>query len=286
LAERFRAKAKPETKTVKAADRPKLDPTPELIELFKEYAPLKQIFDLVTERNEREKKAINKLVWAEYLKVLWQKKSQPKNPAIEVKGDNGKVDITAMYQVNTGSKIKVNMPPTEEGQEPDEVLVEALVDAGLEPEDAISLVQKEIDFTPRWSLDLTELLTSKNDIERGAAEKFFIFAQREDENGEPIAPDAPLVLTPEEWGYIGNHINARCKFDARLTDGDNFLDRVCDYVHSQEQLGTVLTFITPLAFINRTKFGVNDNPADRNDRLIEKAASILGAELGSNSDEE
>lgn len=286
LAERFRAKAKPATKTVKEKDRPTIDLPDEIVDLLKEYAPLKQIFDLVDKRNKREKKAINAAIWPLYVKALWQKKSQPKNPGIEIKGENGKVDITAMFQVNTGSKIKINMPSCSEDQEPDEVFVEALVDAGLEEQDAINLVQKEIDFTPQWSVDFTALLTSKNDKEREAAEKLFTHLQGEDAEGNSIPSDTPLVFTPEELNYLQCHINGRCKFQARLTDGDNFLDRVCDYAHSAEQLETILAFITPEFFINRTKFGVSDDPATCNERLIEMAATMLGAELGTGNDEE
>lgn len=290
LAARFMSKAKPATKSVAKKDRPVLQISDELAELIRNYAPTKEIFDVVSARNEREKKEVNDGLWESWIDALWSKKSKPETPAIKVKNDEGVLDVEAMFIVNAGSKIKVDCPPTGEDQQPDEVFVQALVDLGVGQSDAENLVEKEIDFTPLWSLDLTSLMHGKfgstfapaTAIQRQASEKLFLFLQGCDADGNPLddASSATLSLDDNERDALQEHINSQVKYSAKLTDGDGFLDRVCQYAHTREQLGAILSMLKPVFYISRVKFAVSDDPTRKAERLIEEAASRLGADVG------
>lgn len=295
LAERFRSKAKPATKEVKDKDRPTIQLTPEIEALFREFAPTKELFDILEAKKDREAKELNAELWKLFVASLWQKKNQPKNPNIEVKNSDKKVDCKGMYTVQTGAKIKVDMPPVEDGESPDEAFVKALIALGVEEADAIRLVERELDFTPQWTLPLTDLLHGRfaggkfspaSDSQRSGCEKLFLFIQGEDSEGNALDENSTLQFSDEEREAISEAVNSNVKYAVRLTDSGSFLDRVCEYAHCREQLESILTLIKPLAFVQRVKFAVSDDPAKKNERLIEAAADILGAELGKDADDD
>jgi hypothetical protein len=57
-----------------------------------------------------------------------------------------------------------------------------------------------------------------------------------------------------------------------------FLDRVCSYVSSIEQLKAIFTVIKPIIWPGQVKFAVNDNPTEKNHRMWMEAKDILGVE--------
>lgn len=292
LAARFAKKSRPTTTTIKKEDRAQMSIPAELAKRYAEYAPTKAIFDLFDSRNKTEKRGLNEDLWTEWIKLLWSKKSQPQNPKIVVKNENGEVDCEGMFQITTGSKIKINMPPVGDDEEPDEVFVAALIDLGVEAQDAIDLVEREVDFIPIWNVNLTTLMhgafggdfSPATDDDKSGGEPLFLALMGENEEGEEL--DAAgraevLASIPEEgWSAIQEHINGHTKCGVQLVDPGSFLDRVCGYAHSEDQLASILSMITPLYFMTRTKAFVSDDPAAKVDRLISEAATRLGADLG------
>ena len=270
----FAKKAKPQASSAKKSDRPTLDLPKEVVDQLAEYAPTKSLCDIVTERKARQSTELKEALWAIFLKTYWAKKARPNNPKIQARGDDGKVDSEGVLQLK--AMFRINMPTVGEDEDPSEVMVAALVDVGLGEDDARALVEKELDFTPKWGLDLTTLMTKGDGIAKAAAEKFFLRSQgvTEDENGES------LDLTDQEWGALGEVISSGVKHGVELVDKSNFLERVCDYCHSLDQLDGVFSVIVPQQALSGIKFAVGDSTETRNNRLIEEAAAILGAELG------
>jgi hypothetical protein len=269
----FAKKTAPKAKAPAKKDRPVLQLPEDTVELFEEFCPTKELFDLLEERKSRMASELNAAIWDEYLKRFWGGKAQPQNPGLESKQD-GKVDCKGMYIVM--ARFKINMPPVGEDEDASEVFTQALVDLGLEAEDAANLVENELDFTPTWGVDLTSLMKGSDETAQSAAEKFFLLSQgvTEDENG-------PLALTPEEWAALGEEINTyRENKGVELKDKANFLNRVCNYCHSVDHLDAVLQLIKPVAYVKGAKCAVSSSTDEKNHRLIASAADILGAELG------
>lgn len=296
LAARFAKKSKPTTTAVKKKDRAVMEIPKEIAKKYAEYAPTKALFDLFEARNKTEKAQLNEDLWAEWIKLLWHKKSQPQNPKIVVKNDHGEVDCEGMFQITTGSKIKIDMPPVGDDEEPDEVFAQALIDLGVEADDAVELVEREIDFTPIWTCNFTTLMhgefgndfTPATDNQKAVGERLFLALMGQDEEGNELDAKGRAKLLadiPDEgWDALQEHVSDNTKYGVQLVDPGSFLDRVCNYAHSEDQLAAILSMITPLYFMTRTKAFVSDDPAAKADRLIEEAAKRLGADLGVSDD--
>jgi hypothetical protein len=271
----FAKKAKPEQDTKKKTARPTLELPEEVVAQLAEYAPTKVLFDIVSERKERQNAELKQELFGHFLRTYWEKQARPNNPKVQARNDQGKVDSEGILQLK--AIFRINMPTVGEDEDPSEVMVNALTEVGLEECDARKLVDKELDFTPKWGVDLTEVMTKGDGPAKSAAEKFFLLSQgvTEDENGD-------IELTAQEWGALGEIINSGVKHGVELVDKANFLERACTYCHSLDQLDALFSVIVPQAALSGIKFAVNDSTDDRNKRLIEEAARILGAELGVN----
>ena len=276
---RFSKKAKPKTKKVAKKDRPKLPITPDLEEKLKSYAPLKRLTDLLEARRKQEAKDLGEAIWQHYIDFLWQKQKAPETPKIEARDENGKVDCQAQYMVQQGLKIKINLPPMDEDDDAAEVFVAALVDQGVSEDDARNFVESELDLTPQWSIPITTLCAGDDPQLKNAAEKLFLWLQGEDEDGNELDDDAPLVLDASEKAALGEYVNEEAVTDPKLVDPSNFLDRVCNYFSTNDDIAAVLSMVTPTHFLSRTEFGVSSSEAEKTARLKEQANEIVGEEV-------
>jgi len=276
---RFSKKAKPKTKKVAKKDRPKLPITPDLEEKLKSYAPLKRLTDLLEARRKQEAKDLGEAIWQHYIDFLWQKQKAPETPKIEARDENGKVDCQAQYMVQQGLKIKINLPPMDEDDDAAEVFVAALVDQGVSEDDARNFVESELDLTPQWSIPITTLCAGDDPQLKNAAEKLFLWLQGEDEDGNELDDDAPLVLDASEKAALGEYVNEEAVTDPKLVDPSNFLDRVCNYFSTNDDIAAALSMVTPTHFLSRTEFGVSSSEAEKTTRLKEQANQIVGEEV-------
>jgi len=275
---RFAKKSKPKAKSVAKKDRPKLDLPKDVQEAFLNYAPLKRITDLFETRRKQEAAELADEILEHYIELLWAKKKRPDTPVIEARGEDGKVDSTGQFLVQQGSFLKVNMPEVGDDEEGDKIFVQALVDLGLQKDDAENLTEKELDLTPQWAIPLTTLIRGSGET-ASAASKLFCWLQGEDEEGNEIDPDEPLVLSAAERQSLGEYVDENATYNPQILEPSNFLDRVCDYANTVEQVKAILTMIRPRFYVTRTKFGVNSSETEKRDRLRDQAAVIVGEEI-------
>lgn len=286
--DRFRAKAKPNTKAVRADERPVVELDTETQHRFVDFAAAKELFDLVEAEKSTLSKEVSRSIYEKFVDALWHAKSQPQNPAIKVKNSVGKLDAEGQFIVQGGSKIKVNMPEVGEDEQPEEALVRALTDLGLPHASADSLVGAEVSFVPQWSLNFTDLLRGEvregkivppTDTQTNAAEALFCVLNGEDAEGNRLDSKGRLELlksiSEDGWKALNENVEGHTSYFPTLVDSANFLDRVCNYASSREELDAILTVFTPVYFCSRVKFAVSDSAEGKTERLLDEAKSIL-----------
>lgn len=267
------AKTKPK-KTKK--QRPTLELDAETAHLFREWVPANVLFNHFKSHEEVTKAAVKDGAFNRWVTMMWEHQKQPANPALKAGNDQGQPDVEGMMVIQTKFKIAVAN---------DVEAVEALVAQGIREGDAQKLVDAELDFTPRMSLvSFNELIYGhKGDngyVEATAQEQAIankmlkLLGMLPLDEGEEVEP-----LTEGE-------INRVQKLDNNVVVKDGFLDRVTSYVHSKDQLAAVFRVIQPVIALKGAKFAISDALNDKNQRLLEEAAGILGMALGEDEEEE
>jgi hypothetical protein len=301
VVDRFRKKAKPNTKEVKDNDRPIMQIDEETQHRFVSFAATKELFDIFEESKKEQTDELYSTLFRTWKSTLWKNKSQPITPKIIAKNELGKVDAEGQFIIQTGSKIKINMPSVGEDESPEEVLTMALVNAGLNQPSAERLVEQEVSFVPQWSLNFTDLLhgvMEKNklqpasDLQIGSSEALFQVINGEDADGNPLASkdrlDMLKSITEDGWNALKFNVEKHTSYFPSLVDSASFLDRVCGYCNSPEELDAVLLVFKPVNFCSHVKFGVSDSSVDREQRMQDKAKAIVRDGCGGldSSDEE
>lgn len=296
VVDRFRGKVKPSTKEVKPDARPVIDIDDETKEKFVNFAATKELFDIFEESKKEQTADVYGAIFEKYKDALWKTKTQPKNPAIKVERSGGGLEAEGQFIVQVGSKVKINMPQVAEEELPEDVLLKAMVDLGIKKSNAARLIENEVSFVPQWSLNFTDMLHGSivegklqpaNDSQITASEILFQVINGQDEDGNELTPKSRLDMlkgiTDEGWILIKQNIESHTKYFPQLVDGANFLDRVCNYAETREELDMILTVFCPVHFCQRVKFACSDSPEDKIDRLVAEAkAAITGK---SNDDE-
>lgn len=292
VVDRFRSKVKPSTKEVKADARPVIELDDETKAKFVEFAATKELFDIFEESKKEQTADIYREIFDKYTDALWRSKTQPKNPAIKVTNREGSLEAEGQFIVQVGTKIKINMPAVEEEELPEDVLLKTLVDLGVKKSNAARLIENEVSFVPQWSLNFTDMLHGvmlegklqpANDAQISASEILFQVVNGQDEDGNDLTHKSRLEMlnkiSDEGWVLIKQNVESHTKYFPQLVDGANFLDRVCNYAETREELNSVLTVFCPVHFCQRVKFACSDTETNKKSRLIAKAkASIIGSD--------
>lgn len=287
--DRQRAKVKPNTKAVKDSDRAVIEIDEETQQKFIDFACSKEIFDLVEAQKTAQSKDVAAAVYEKFVDVLWRSKSQPQNPAIKATS-GGRLDAEGQFIVSGGSKIKINMPETMEDEQPEEALVRGLIELGLPQSNAERLVNTEVSFVPQWSLSFTDLMRGEvksgkinpaTPTQMSASEILFCAINGEDLDGNEVDGVGRLKLlssiTADGWFALQTNVKGRTSYFPTLVDGPDFLDRVCNYADSREDLSAILTVFTPVYYCSRVKFAVSDSAEGKKERMLEEAEAIIGA---------
>lgn len=289
VADRLRKKAKPTTKSVKDSDRAVIQIDPGTQQRFVEFARTKEIFDLVEAQKTQQQKGVSGEIYEKFVDTLWLSKSQPQNPAIKAK--SGDTDAEGMFIVSAGSKIKISVPEPGEDEEFEEALVRGLVLAGVKQENAERLVSGEVSFMPEWKLNLTDMM--RGEVKAGkivpstptqmtAAEILLCVINGENLDGEALTPDSRSELlasiTDDGWFAIQSNVEGNTKYVPMLVDGEGFLDRVCNYADSRDELRGILTCFAPTHYCSHVKFAVSDSAEDKREKMLEEAKAILGCD--------
>jgi hypothetical protein len=76
---------------------------------------------------------------------------------------------------------------------------------------------------------------------------------------------------------IKHNIENHTKYYPQLVEGKLFLDRVCSYADTFEELESILTMFDPIHYCSRVKFACSDSKTEKDNRLFEEAkATIAG----------
>lgn len=273
---------RPTTKA-KKADRPVVDLDDELKRDFVEFVMLKSIESRVSDEKDEITKDVYSRIFEKYTQSLWASKIQPVNPSVVVKNLKGDVEASGMFIVMVGSKIKINMPSIDD-KTPVECLISALVSYGVDEENAFALVQEQVFFVPDFSLNFTEMingqiisgkLQSSSEIQKNSATILFKSIFDNFENKESRL-DFLSNISEDGWIALKEKVNSSIKYEPKLRDGANFIDNVCKYASSYEELCGILKVFVPLYYCRSCVFAPEDS--NRTSRLIEKSVEVLSEE--------
>lgn len=288
VVDRYRSKTKPMTPAIKADARPVIDLDDETKQKFVKFSATKELFDIFEESKKEQTEELYSDVFEKYKDVLWRSKTQPKNPSIKVMNASGSLEAEGQFIVQVGSKIKINMPPVGDDEFPEHVLTTALVDLGVRLSSAALIVEKEVSFVPQWNLNLTDMLFGvivdgtlqpASDAQITASELLFQVINGHDEDGNDLDPKSRLEMlkkiSEEGWSLMKQNVEAHTKYFPQLVDGANFLDRVCSYAETREELDAILMVFRPVHFCQRVKFACSDTVASKNARLVASATAAI-----------
>ena len=253
-------------KAEKKPERPMVEVPDEALEAFQRLVGAKAVLDVVESRADAEKGIVHEIMLDAFAKTLFDHGTQPVNPRFYIDKD-GRDDMTGVFQVQT--RFKVNIPEGDES--PDERIVQALVFAGIDKKTARLLVNNEVDAEPVVSLRPFNELVNGHYVgkqfvkatqeEQAAGEKLLAMVM-----GQKVKP-----LTEDERDLV-----IRKEDKTKIKGG--FFERLASYCESSDEVLSILRVITPTHFVSHMKFGVSDTPEERQSRLIDEAADILGVQ--------
>ena len=263
------------------AKRPSINLTSQEEQTFKRFTAAYAVAKEVDARRDNEKALFNSSCLSRWVEDLWKSKNRPPTQFISVNLPNGKPDLSTNFIVS--DKYTFNMPEVKENETLDEAFtrkfVELFTATGMEESDAeaaaVSLVNNELDLAQRPSIDLFRWLVGHYEGE-GENKMFKDATDDEKALGVKVLTNLQcqnsskfLPLSMDECDKI---IEMRNHLDVKK----GFLQRVCSYVKSLDQLKTVFTIIKPVVWPGQVKFGISDNPNERNHRMWLEAKDILG----------
>lgn len=259
-----RKKKKPKAAAKK--DRPTLDLNEDAIEALKEWVPAKILSDYFEANTKQARAELEAQVWDLYLELMWDRKAQPENPAMEAGGG----DVSGLFVVT--ERFSVQIPDDED---PEGSVAEALAELGVDEAKAQELVENELDFMPKVSIDITSLVhgkkegktfTAANATQKAAGSKLIDWLE---EGGA-------LELSEDEQEAVADA--QETKYTADVSSG--FLQRAPSYAGSKDELEGILSVIKPSVQLRSPKYAANDSKQRRNERLIEAADEIIKSTLG------
>lgn len=285
--ERHRRKVKPAPSSVKDSERPVIDLPASTQAKFIKFSCVKEIFDKVEEKKQIQQREVSSEIWERFVDTLWTSKCQPANPNIQAKAA-GKVDATGQFIVSAGSKIKIDMPEPDEAEMPEDALIRGLVNAGVDSSNAERLVSSEVSFVPNWSLNFTDLM--RGEVREGkinaptsnqssAAEILFCAINGEDLDGNQISDKERLDLlggiSGDGWMALKEAVDRKTSYVPILVDSKDFLDRVCRYANTIDELKGILTVFKPVYYCQRVVFAPSDSAESKTSRMVSEAKSIV-----------
>lgn len=245
--------------------------------LFNRWITAKSVYEVVESRLENTKDELGEFAMGIVSDALWKSKTKPLNPTLTIKNGNS-LDSTAVYLFQ--DKFKYRFPDVPDGVKARDHFVQVFAGLGLELGDATKLVDQELDLNPVVGIrPLTELTQGRY----GEKRQYVEATAEEKEAGRKLM--AYLVGQPDDDGNVT--VNALTpaeraliiKRDPGIKVKAGFIGRVCNYVHSVEQLKAVFKVIVPIAYPAHQKFAVNDTPEARANRLKDATADIIGVKF-------
>jgi hypothetical protein len=285
----FRGGVAPTTKKSSAKDRPVIDLDDQTQRDFVDFAVAKVVLDDAKVNYEGKYDEVVSEIFDRWIDTLWETKTQPENPSIKAHV-KGRLDATGLFTISTGSSIKIDMPEVLPGEAMEHAMIRGLVASGVSESNALRLVKQEMSFVPQWELNLTDMmrgvvksgkLTPSTDVQKSAAGMLFLSIQGKGPDGKPLTPAGRLKMlegiNEVGWHALQSNLGDNTTYAPVLKDGDTFLDRVCGYADTREELGFILGRIKPVRSMRSVEFAVSDNAETRRQRLVKEAEEMIGS---------
>jgi hypothetical protein len=220
--------------------------------VFQNFVKAKALNEITSKEEAQQKSLLNEITLETWTQKLWEDNALPTTTEILSHNSDNTVDMSLTLSITT----KFNIQSKEE--DPKNSVVELLRTAGLSAAKSKKIVNEELDFTPTLGIRTFNDLASGTDEEKACAVKMMAFF-----TGEKT--EAP---TDEEQAMILVNSN-------KITVKAGFLNRVCTYVKSLDELRMVFKVIKPGVTNKSAKFGKNDSEMARAKRLSAEATDLL-----------
>ena len=189
-----------------------------------------------------------------YAKTMWDNRSQPENPAVKIRDEQGRTELEMQYI--TKAVFAVKALELAEGEAPEDAFRNHLIANGMDAGNAAKLVQNELE----WPLTTTINFDMDTTDPNSPSVKLFDY----------LSGTAP-VLELDEAGRASLLVMKYGKCQVR----EGFLERVVLYCSSLKELNIVLSSITPSAFPDKAKAWDTLDPAVRTWNLVETFRKLL-----------
>jgi hypothetical protein len=262
-----------------------LDQHPTLKEAFRRFIEAWAVEEIVDQRLVQEKAILNDGCFDIWTDGLWRGKTRPANPSLEIPNEKGQDDLVGLYQVQ--ERYSLNLPQVPEGQELKDVVIEKLTEAfkatGMPDDEAAdaasNFVNTELVLGVKPVVDLDRLTNGR--WEGTGKNKSFIEATKDE---QAIAAKVITLLQARSKTDLAS---AECLSDEEMSQAvqflpnvmvkPGFLNRVCSYVKSVDQLRCIFSVVRPTRFPQGRKFGASDTPEEKNRRLAAAFKDMMGS---------
>jgi len=170
-----------------------------------------------------------------YVEVLWARKSQPENPSIKIRNEDGVVEFEETFIIK--NMFTIQMPEVTQGQTAAIAFRDQLISHGMGKDRATKLVEQELLFRVRRGIMPIDYGKDSDKEISSAMAQALVEMYR-----WLRTPDAPPLWLSNEakdllWEEISQPVTVR----------DGFLDRVTIYCQTIEELRLVLKDIRPVS---------------------------------------
>jgi hypothetical protein len=268
---------KPVAKAAKPG-KPKMKMSREMENHFVRFVEAYALAKDVDARRDNEKAQLNKLCVDYWIEQLWALKNRPPTQILEFQNHFANFIVADKYTFNVPELKEVET--LEDGFF--RTFSELFAATGMDleaAEEAANNVLGEMDLKPRPNVDIFRWL--EGHYEGAGDNKVFVEATEEEKAlGIKLvtilqcrSKNSFVPLNDEECGKI-------FEFKQYIGVNKGFLQRICNYVKSLEQLKAVFTVIKPIVWPGQIEFAKGATPQDQTKKKFIVAQDILGVTQG------
>ena len=267
-------------------DKVKLELPDRLKAAFIRLAGENEVGKLVIKVQDLDKEPLLEFAFDDFIDKLWGAKTRPASVEVQVRDDQGRLDSQGNFIVQTRFSINIPKPKKGETQSREELTIkevaEKLHGAGMEEEEAEAVatrfVNTELDLTLKPTIDLDKWLRGR-DEGRGTNRTWVESSPEEQDMVSRMVlilqarnPNQLREITP----LTQEELKKLIEYEYRPVVRNGFLERVCGYVHSKDQLKVLLDFITPTHFFSGLEYAMNSTAQDKIERQVDVLRTVLG----------
>jgi len=227
------------------------------------FIPGKVSIEKILESVENARKALDEICRKSFADCLWENKSKPENPKIRVEDDGSVFEETFVFK----NDFFIQMPQVEEGQDPADAFRDKLIAHGMDSTRAQALVSAELVWKLTDSVHNLQLADGEIPSDELASALFAIYVWLH-------GPDPTITMTQE----LKQALCGRSWSPVELRDKAGFLQRVCVYCGTREELGTVLELIKPKTAHTSVKAWEKLSSAQQDAKKLETLYALMNVE--------